>query len=197
MKPARVGIFGGTFDPPHWGHLLLAETAREELRLDRVLFVLARVPPHKTHRAVSPPAVRLKLLRAALRGTGFTASTLELGRSGPSYTVDTLERFARLWPAASLYLLVGADSLLDLPHWRAPERIARLATLAVARRPGSPEATARKGAALGAKLVTLGNPPVDLSSSDLRARVARGRSIRFRVPPAVKRVIDTLGLYRK
>jgi nicotinate-nucleotide adenylyltransferase len=196
VKPQRVGIFGGTFDPPHWGHLLLAESAREELRLDRVLFVPARVPPHKTGDGMTPANVRLRLLRAALRGTGFEISQVELGRPGPSYTVDTLEALRRSLPGAALFLLVGADSLADLPTWRAPERIARLATVAVARRPGSPDATRRAGKAFGARIVPLGNPPVDLASNELRARVARGRSIRFRVPPAVERLVHTLGLYR-
>jgi nicotinate-nucleotide adenylyltransferase len=189
VKRLRVGIFGGTFDPPHWGHLLLAETAREELRLDRVLFVPARVPPHKTTRHVSPAPVRVRLLRAALRGSAFEISRVELERPGPSYTVDTLEAIARRMPGARLFLLIGADSLADLPTWREPARIARLATLAVARRPGVPDPTSR--------VVVLGNPPVDLSSSELRARVARGKSIRFRVPPAVERLVVSLGLYRR
>jgi nicotinate-nucleotide adenylyltransferase len=193
----RVGIFGGTFDPPHWGHLLLAETAREALRLDRVLFVPARVPPHKTRRAVTPAAVRLRLLRAALRGTGFEISRLELGRPGPSYTVDTLSEFAARERGAALFLLVGADSLEDLPGWREPKRIARLATVAVARRPGVADGVPRAARALGARVVALPNPPVDLASSDLRARVARGRSIRFRVPAAVERLVRELGLYAR
>ena len=194
MNGSRVGILGGTFDPPHWGHLLIAETAREELGLDRVLFVPASVPPHKRRRDVSPAQVRLRLLRAALRGSGFEISRIEIEREGPSYTVDTLEALARRMPNTKLYLLVGADSLVDLPHWREPARIARLATLAVARRPGSP---LRQRTAIGARVIALANPPVDLSSSDLRARVARGRSIRFRVPPAVERLVSELSLYRR
>ena len=193
----RIGVFGGTFDPPHLGHLLLAESARDRLKLDRVLFVPARVPPHKLSRRVTPPATRLGLLRAALRGTGFAISTLELGRPGPSYTVDTLERLGRRHPGARLWLLVGADSLADLPTWREPERILSLATLAVAARPEASDRTPPSMARFARRIVHLGNPPVAIASTDLRARVARGRSIRFLVPAAVEKRVDALGLYRK
>ncbi len=190
----RIGVFGGTFDPPHLGHLLLAEAARERLALDRVVFVPARVPPHKRGRRVSPARTRLALLRAALRGTGFAISTVELDRPGPSYTVDTLERLAGAAPAR-LFLLVGADSLADLPTWREPERILALATLAVAARPGvGMPRLARRHAR---RVVFLGNPQVDIASSDLRARVAAGRSIRFLTPSAVVRRVAELGLYRR
>jgi len=195
----RLGLLGGTFDPPHVGHLLLAETAREELGLDRVVFVPARVPPHKRGRAVSPAPVRKALLAAALRGTGFSISTLELDRPGPSYTVDTLETMTRLHPGATLFLLVGADSLADLPTWRTPSRILSLATVAVAARPGAKGAAAARRALGGTRkaITFLGNPPIELSSTALRARVAAGRSIRFLVPAAVERAIAVRGLYRR
>lgn len=193
-RAGRIGVFGGTFDPPHLGHLLFAESARETLALDRVVFMPARVAPHKIGRRVSPVAVRLRLLRAALRGTGFALSTLEASRPGPSYTVDTLATFRRRHAGAELHLLVGADSLLDLPTWRDPETILALATLVVARRPGFPEARVR--AAVRKRVRWLANTPVDIAASDLRARVAAGRSIRFLTPPAVERVIKELGLYR-
>ena len=118
----RLGILGGTFDPPHLGHLMLAECAREALSLDRVLFVPARHPPHKRDRRVSPPRTRIRLLRAALRGTGFSFSPIELERTGPSYTVDTLLALRERHRSAELFLLVGEDSLIDLPGWRAPQR---------------------------------------------------------------------------
>jgi nicotinate-nucleotide adenylyltransferase len=191
----RIGVFGGTFDPPHQGHLLLAEAARERLRLDRVLFVPARVPPHKRGRRVTPAPTRVALLRAALRGTGFAISTLELDRPGPSYTVDTLERLAARHRAARLFLLVGADSLVDLPTWRDPERILALAVLAVAARPGI--ALPRIAKHHARRIVFLGNSEIDIASSDLRTRVAAGRSIRFLTPPAVVRRVAALGLYRR
>lgn len=192
----RIGVFGGTFDPPHLGHLLLAEAARDRLALDKVLFVPARVPPHKRARRVTPAATRLALLRAALAGTGFSVSTLELDRPGPSYTVDTLERLGARHPRARFWLLVGADSLAELPTWRDPERILALAILAVADRPGaaSPPTSLRRHAR---RVIHLGNSPVQIASSDVRRRVARGRSIRFLVPPAVERRVRALGLYRR
>ncbi len=195
----RIGLLGGTFDPPHVGHLLLAEAAREQLRLDRILFVPAHVPPHKRGRPVTPARTRRALLAAALRGTGFGLSTIELDRPGPSYTVDTLTSLARAQPGARLFLLIGADSLIDLPEWRDPERILSLATLAVAVRPGTKLPAMARGplARHRSAVKFLGNVPVDVSSTQLRARVAAGRSIRFLVPSAVERAIARLGLYRR
>jgi nicotinate-nucleotide adenylyltransferase len=193
VKAGRLGVFGGTFDPPHLGHLLLAECAREALGLDRVIFVPARVPPHRAPERPSPADVRVRLLKAALRGTGFELSTLELSRPGPSYTVDTLDLVHARHPQARLWLLVGADSLLDLPRWREPARILSLVRLAVAERPGF--RAARVGAAVARRVDWLPNAPVDISSRDLRKRVAQGRSIRFLVPAAVERLVARLGLY--
>jgi len=193
-RPGRLGVFGGTFDPPHLGHLLLAECAREALALDAVVFVPARVPPHRAPKRPSPPDVRVRLLRAALSGTGFTVSTLELSRPGPSYTVDTLDQMKTTHEGASLWLLLGADSLLDLPGWRDPDGILARARLAVAERPGC--AARRIPARVARHVDWLPNAPVDISSRDLRRRVAAGRSIRFLVPDRVARLVERLGLYR-
>jgi nicotinate-nucleotide adenylyltransferase len=193
-SPRRLGVFGGTFDPPHLGHLLLAECARETLALERVVFVPARVPPHKAPGRVTPAATRVRLLKAALAGTGFALSTLELSRPGPSYTIDTLEAMRRRHEGAELVLLLGADSLLDLPAWREPDAILALARLAVATRPGFP--VGRIAARVRRRVTFLPNLPIDVASSDLRARVARGKSIRFLVPARVERLVATLGLYR-
>jgi len=190
----RLGVFGGTFDPPHLGHLLLAECAREALALDRVVFVPARVPPHKAARGVSPADVRVRLLRAALAGTGFALSTLELSRPGPSYTVDTLDLMKKKHPGASLWLLLGADSLHDLPTWRDPSGILERARLAVASRPGYDPG--RVPARTAKQVDWLPNAPVAIASRDLRKRVAQGRSIRFLVPARVERLVARLGLYR-
>ena len=193
-RPERLGVFGGTFDPPHLGHLLLAECAREALALDRVVFVPARVPPHKAARGVSPADVRVRLLEAALAGTGFAVSTLELSRPGPSYTVDTLDLMKLAHPGARLWLLLGADSLKDLPTWRDPDGILARARLAVATRPGFdalrvPLKTKRR-------VDWLPNAPVAIASRDLRKRVAQGKSIRFLVPARVERLVAKLDLYR-
>ena len=191
-RPRRLGVFGGTFDPPHLGHLLLAECARETLALDTVVFVPARVPPHRAPKRPAPADVRVRLLRAALHGTGFALSTLELSRPGPSYTVDTLDEMKT--PHDQLWLLLGADSLLDLPAWRDPDGILARARLAVAARPGFP--VRRIPARVGRRVDWLPNAPVDISSRDLRRRVAAGRTIRFLVPERVARLIERLGLYR-
>ena len=188
----RIGLFGGTFDPPHLGHLLIAEWARERLRLDQVLFVPSGSPPDKRRRDLSSTTHRLAMTRRAVRGhPAFAVSTLESRRRGPSFTVDTLRALHRLHPGARLFLILGEDRLPGLGRWREPREIARLATLAVAARPGS----ARSAAARGRRVVRLGNPPLAISSSAVRARARRGRSLRFQVPEAVERYIRRHRLY--
>jgi nicotinate-nucleotide adenylyltransferase len=190
----RVGLLGGTFDPPHWAHLVLAETARDELELDEVWFLPAGRPPHKRGRRVSPPGVRLALLSAALSGAaGFRIEPLELERPGASFTADTLEVLAARRPEVEWWLLLGADMLADLPRWRRPRRVLELARLAVAERPGHPGVAPR---GLGARFRRLGTPSISLSSSEIRRRVAAGRSIRYLVPEAVERLIRRRRLYR-
>ncbi len=189
----RLGVFGGTFDPPHVGHLALAEWAREALRLDRVLFVPAGRPPHKRRADLSSPADRLAMTRAAVRGhPAFAVSALEARRRGPSFTIDTLRTLHAHHPDVELVLLMGADSLDEFESWREPDEIARLATLAVAIRPGARRPRPRAGW----RLRWLDNPGLAVSSSALRARVRSGRSVRFLVPDAVARVIARRGLYR-
>ncbi len=187
----RIGLFGGTFDPPHAGHLALAECAREQLALDRVLFVPAGTPPHKRGRRVSGAGQRVAMTRLAVRGNpAFRVSTLEVRRRGPSLTVDTLRHLRAAHPQARLYLLMGADSLDEFRGWHAPDAIRALATLAVARRPGA-------GRARGRRVVWLDNPGIELSSSDIRARVRAGRSVRYLVPDAVGAYLARHRLYRR
>jgi nicotinate-nucleotide adenylyltransferase len=202
----RIGLFGGTFDPPHCGHLMLAEWARVRLRLDRVVFVPAGTPPHKRGRRLTEAALRLALTRLAVRGNpAFTVSGYEARRAGPSFTVDTLRHFRARQPAARFYLLMGADSLADFPGWHEPAEIARLATLVVAARPAVPAPGAGALAAasgrallpagLRGRVVLLDNPPVAISSSALRARARAGRSLRYLVPDAVAAYVARHGLY--
>ncbi|MDA1232891.1 MAG: nicotinate-nucleotide adenylyltransferase, partial [Planctomycetota bacterium] len=133
----RIGVFGGTFDPIHYGHLLLAETCRETLRLDQVRFIPAASPPHKQDHQISDGHARADMLQLAVSGyTEFVVDRRELKRKGPSFTVDTLTEFSTEFPDAELYFLVGADSLRDLLTWREPERITQLATLVACNRPG-------------------------------------------------------------
>ena len=187
----RVGVFGGTFDPVHVGHLAIAHAALESIPLDRVLFVLAKRSPLKEHGPVASEADRLRMLELAVATEPrFAVSRLELDRDGPSYTVDTLERLAQLNRADELFLILGSDAIADLPRWKGPDRIARLATLIVAERPGAP---ARAG---DAPIVPIDAPRLDISSRELRARAARGRSLRYLVPEPVLRHIEARGLYR-
>jgi nicotinate-nucleotide adenylyltransferase len=183
---------------------MLAEWARVRLRLDRVVFVPAGTPPHKRGRRLTEAALRLALTRLAVRGNpAFTVSGFEARREGPSFTVDTLRHFRARQPGARFYLLMGADSLADFPHWREPAEIARLATLVVAARPVGPGAGAPPHASgraplpagLRGRVVLLDNPPVAISSSALRARARAGGSLRYLVPDAVAATIARHGLY--
>ena len=187
MKPMRLGILGGSFDPVHHGHLILARAALEELKLDRVLFVLASMSPHKTNAKISTPDDRMNMLRLAIADEpNFEASDIELDRPAPSYTVDTLRELSRLQPDAELVLLIGADNVEKFPTWREPDEIARLARIAVLDRGGvnSPHSwpVVRRS--------------VDISSTDIRQRVSAGLSIRYLTPDAVCDYIRRQGLYR-
>lgn len=190
----RIGLLGGTFDPPHWAHLVLAECARSELALDEVWFLPAGRPPHKRRRRISPAATRLSLLERALRGLpGFRLEPLETERGRPSYTADTLETLQARHPRVEWWLLVGGDMLADLPRWRRPARVLELARVAVMDRTG---AGSGWPAALGQpRLRVLHTPRLDLSSTLIRRRVREGRSIRFLVPDAVDRYIRRQRLY--
>jgi nicotinate-nucleotide adenylyltransferase len=191
----RIGILGGTFDPPHVAHLAAAAAARHDLDLSEVWFVPAGAPPHKRGHAVSARAVRLALLTAALAGRrGFRAVTDELTRRGPSYTVDTLERLRRAHSGVEWWLVVGTDMLADLPNWRRPERLIELAGIAAVPRPGHGARWPRGLPRRRFRVVDL--PALAVSSTDLRARVGRGASIGDLVPPAVERAIRRLRLYR-
>jgi nicotinate-nucleotide adenylyltransferase len=199
----RLGIFGGSFDPVHYGHLLLAESCREQLRLDRVLFVPAGSPPHKQGHALTPAAQRVEMLSLATGGEpAFEVSPLEVERDGITYTVDTLERLALERPDAELFLLLGGDMFADLPNWRRPERVVELAVPAVVLRPGAPapdfaalEAFASADRVAAAWQSQVQMPLVGFSSSEIRLRVSEGRSVRFRTPRAVEKYIHVQGLY--
>jgi len=194
----RLGLLGGTFDPVHVGHLVAAVNARHELTLDRVLLVVANEPWQKAPtRPVSPAEVRFEMTAAAVVGhDGLEASRLEIERGGPSYTVETAEGLvaeavARGVPAPELFLLVGADLVGSLATWCRPEELARLVTLAVVTRPGSEAAAVPPGW----RAVQVSGPGVDVSSSEVRALVAKGRPLDGLVPPAVVRCIRRHGLY--
>ena len=197
----RVGVFGGTFDPVHHGHLIAAEEARSALGLERVVFVPARQPPHKPAAPITPALHRLAMLALAIAPEpAFATSRADLDAAGPSYTADLLVRLgAEFGPDVALVFVMGADSLVDLPTWHEPERIVRLATLAVLARPGyAPDLAALErqvpGVTAATRLVDM--PRIEISATDLRRRVAAGRPIRFQVPEAVERYVHAAGLYR-
>jgi nicotinate-nucleotide adenylyltransferase len=189
----RIGLLGGSFDPPHVGHLLAASDAFEALALDRLIFVPAATQPLKAGRANATPAHRLAMTQL-LAGSDarFGVSSIEIDRGGLSYTVDTLTSLGAQWPAAELFLLVGADVPRSFPSWREPERIAGLATIVVMQR-GNGSADV---AAMPAPPRLLATRRIDLSSTEIRQRVREGKSIRGFVPDAVAEFIAAERLYR-
>jgi len=200
----RLGIFGGSFDPVHYGHLQLAAACLEKCPLDQVWFVPAASSPHKQDRLQTPGAVRADMLERAIAGNpSCQACTLELERGGVSYTVDTLTEIRQQQAGAELFLLLGADMLFDLPTWRRPEEICRLATLVVVERPGSPQAdfaiierlfSLQELANIAPRRIEM--PACDVSSSEIRRRVAAGVGIEALTPPAVAEYSQQQQLYR-
>jgi len=194
----RIGIFGGTFDPIHIGHLAVAERACDELGIARILFVPAMKPPHKPHRVISPIADRLRMLELAISGNErFGWSDVDLRPDKPSYTVEMLEELARRHPDNDFDFIVGADSLRDFHTWHQPERILELARLIVADRPGVVvnNATYEGISGYGDRIVRFAAPLLEVSSTDLRQRRALGKSIRYLVPEPVFAYIHERGLY--
>jgi nicotinate-nucleotide adenylyltransferase len=192
----RTGVLGGTFDPPHMGHLVLGEQARAQLGLGRVLWVPAGEPWRKPHPPVTPAEHRAAMTSAAIvDNEAFELCRLELERPGPSYSVDTLEELRARHPDDELVFIIGKDALDDLPNWRRPERLVELATLAVAVRAGDEARVAPAG--LDARVEWVDMPRLDISASDLRARAAGGLSLRYLVPPSVEAYIRDHGLYRR
>jgi nicotinate-nucleotide adenylyltransferase len=193
----RVGVLGGTFDPVHNAHLILAEHAREQLSLESVLFIPAGEPWRKAHRAITPPEHRLAMLELAIAGNdAFGISDIELRQSGPSYTADTLAVLAGERLDDEFYFIVGSDALADLPNWHEPARIIQHALLAVAPREDKdldPETLGIPG--MADHMVPFTVPRIDISSTAIRARVASGASVRYLVPDSVRVYIEDHALY--
>jgi nicotinate-nucleotide adenylyltransferase len=204
----RIGVYGGSFNPVHLGHLLAAECSREQACLDRVLFVPAAVPPHKRDRALATAEDRLAMLALAVGGhEAFAVSTLELDRGGVSYTIDTLADLAARHPGDTLVLLLGPDAVAGLPTWRDPGAILDGWEVRAVERDGlddvasivaRPDVAALLGAERASRLIEsrIRMPAIGIRASDLRAAVAAGRSIRYRTPRAVEAYISAHGLYR-
>lgn len=198
----RIGIFGGTFDPVHYGHLLLAETCRQELKLDEVRFVPAGNPPHKNHE-ISDGHARADMIKLAVSGyPEFKVDRREIRREGPSYTVLTLDEIANEVPEAELFFLMGADSLVDFPDWREPGRILELSTVVACNRPGHPRADEGQLASIvgdldASRILLTTMPGTDISATDLRNRMNDGRGLRFLTPRSVEMFLTEHKLYAK
>ena len=198
----RTGVLGGTFDPPHLAHLVLAATARRVLGLDRVLLVPAGDPWRKADRAVTPPAERLRLVQAAAELLPWAeVSAIEIERAGASYSAQTMDALAALADGGGeWWFILGADALADLPHWHEPQRLIEQSRLAVAYRSGEPSVVSGDTVAalpgIAERVDVLPMPRLDISSSALRERIKAGRETGPLLPEAVRGVIDELGLYR-
>lgn len=193
VNTSRIGLFGGTFDPPHLGHLVAADQVRTQLGLDEVWFVVANDPWQKADREVSPAAVRLAMATAAVAGTpGFAVNDIEIGRGGPTYTVDTIDQLERLHPQVAWSVIVGSDAAAGLDTWERADRLAGMVDFIVVTRPGTPVEVPA-----GFAYRTVSIPLLDVSSSDLRRRIAAGSSTRFLMPEAVSSIIAGEGLYSR
>jgi nicotinate-nucleotide adenylyltransferase len=198
----KVGVLGGTFDPVHLGHLIIAEDVREQLKLDKVLFVPSGHPWLKEERIITSAEHRISMLRQALASNPhFQISLVDVERGGPSYTVDTLADLKHQFgDSASFFFILGWDSLRDIRLWKDPALIIQLCRLVAVRRPGSAKhglstlETALPG--ISQHVTLLSKPLIGISSSDIRRRVARGLSIKYLVPEAVETYIRENGLYR-
>jgi nicotinate-nucleotide adenylyltransferase len=194
-----LGILGGTFDPPHYGHLVLAENARAQLHLDRVLLVPAGQQPLKRDRDITPARHRAAMVEAAIAGNAdFALSRVDLDRPGPHYTTDTLALLREKYPKADLFFLIGSDSLAQLGAWHDPAGILQRAWLAVMLRPGweaDLDELARTVPGIRERLTWLDAPCLDISATDLRRRARQGLPLRYLLPPAVEVYVRKYRLY--
>ena len=195
----RCGILGGTFNPPHLGHLICAQEAYLQLELDQVMMVPARIPPHKPVNDEPGAEHRLALCRLAADGDErLSVSDIEIERDGPSFTVDTLAALHEREPDTELFLIVGGDVAAGFPRWREPERVLSLATLAVAKRRGTARSAVEEslaGLSGGERTRYFRMPRVGVSSTEIRRRVRSGTPVRYLVPDAVAAYIDEHHLY--
>ncbi|CAN5679384.1 nicotinate-nucleotide adenylyltransferase [soil metagenome] len=187
----KAGLFGGTFDPPHVGHLIVAQDALIALQLDRIVFVPAATPPHKQDRHVTPPQHRLRMLELAIGdNSAFAVDRMELDRPGPSYTVDTLRELSDREPSADWTLLIGADQYAEFDTWKEPGEVRRMARIGVMGRAGTELPSDPAGTVTHVDVTR-----IDISSTAIRQRVANGLSIRYHVPAQVEAFIFENRLY--
>lgn len=198
----RIGIFGGTFDPPHLGHLILASEARSQLQLTRILWVLTSIPPHKIDQPISPLEDRLAMLKLALRDEpGFELSTVDMDRPGPQYTLDTITLLGKKYPQSDLIPLIGGDSLRDLPDWHEPIKlVAACHQIGVMRRPGDLidlSTLEKRIPGLTAKVRFVDAPLLEIASHEIRKRVSEGSPFRYYLLPSVYEYVVKHKLYLK
>ncbi len=190
----EIGLFGGSFNPPHLAHLVVAEAVRDQFGLDEVWWIPSAQPPHKDGAGLAPARHRLAMTRLAVQGhPAFRVLDLEIQRAGLSYTVDTVRAVQAAHPDRAFALLLGSDSLAHFAAWRAPDEIVRRVPLVVYKRPGTSDAVAAPRFANRVRYAAA--PVLEISATDVRARLAAGRSVRYLVPDAVRAYIADHGLY--
>jgi nicotinate-nucleotide adenylyltransferase len=191
----NIGLFGGSFNPPHVGHLIVLESIRDQLQLEKILIIPSSQTPNKHDSLLAPSSARLDMTRFAFEGNpACEVSDMEIRRHGISYTVDTVRELAEAFQHAKLSLIIGADNFLDFQSWRAPEEILTLADLVIMNRPGFEPKEARSDFLRRSRIVNV--PMIGISGTDIRRRVKLGRSIRYLVPRSVEEYIYRNGLYR-
>lgn len=191
LKIRRIGILGGTFNPVHMGHLVLAEQIREHLRLEKIIFVPTYLPPHKKVKALAPAQERYHMVAKALKSHPFfEASSLELARGGVSYSIETLKQFRNIYPRANLYFIIGSDSLEELSAWKDIEKLSKICKFVVAKRPGH-ELKKMPG-----NMQVVDIKVKNISSTEIRRRIRAGQSIRRLVPEGVREYILKKNLYQ-
>ena len=194
-RKKRLGILGGTFDPIHSGHLILAEQLKEELKLQKVIFIPSANPPHKENHFVSSAKDRLKMVKIAIRDNpDFLISAIELKREGKSYTIDTLSQIKKLYKDSGLFFLLGSDAIDEFPTWKEPDKIFQKVKVVIALRPGFNRINPENRFVKKSLLIPING--LNISSSQIRERVRKGKSIRYLVPQAVEEFIQSKKLYR-
>lgn len=190
----RLGILGGTFNPPHIGHLIVAENVREQLTLDKIIFIPSFTPPHKVEIADATPQQRFEMVELAIKNNkNFLAYDIEIGRKGKSYTIDTINALVLLHPQARFYFIIGMDNLTEFATWKSPQEIISKVDLVVVNRPGYEKPVKNE---FSRYAIFLRVPNIDISSSDIRKRVKFQRTIRYLVHPDVEKYITQKGLYK-
>jgi len=202
MSPNRIGLFGGTFDPPHLGHLILASEAQTQLELNRLLWILTPEPPHKQDQLITSTEHRLAMVKLAIADNpAFELSSIELDRPGPHYTLDTIKLIAKQNPSADIIPIIGEDSLRDLPTWHQPQELVYACHwIGVMRRPNDEpnlDALEHELPGISSKIHYVDAPLMEIASREIRSRIANGRSVRYYLPASVYEYIEQHQLYHQ